>query len=217
MEFSLVVISQNIVQVSRDVTREWNLRNPSEKKKLSWPEYRESAYGFLTRDGGGTPGLRDLEARDRRRWRLVDSDRDGRLDRGEYRAFLHPETEERLGDVVVTELVEDMDSDGDGLVSEQEYLEDRGWEGEERERWRKEFRTNIDSNNDGLLDREEVRAWALPAPDEHHRAEAEHLVEKADRDGDGELSKGEVLGEAKLFLGSQATDYGEGLLSHVEL
>ena len=52
-----------------------------------------------------------MEGRDRRRWHLADANKDDNLDREEFSGFLHPESEERMGEIVVTELVEDMDSD----------------------------------------------------------------------------------------------------------
>ena len=55
--------------------------------------------------------LKEMEGRDRRRWKLADANNDDNLDREEFSAFLHPESEERMGEIVVTELMEDMDSD----------------------------------------------------------------------------------------------------------
>ena len=172
-----------------------------------------------------------MESRDKRRWGLADKDKDGKLSREEFSAFLHPETDERMSDIVVTELMEDMDSDKDGVVSLEEYLEDGGWEGEVREGWRKEFMENIDTDKDGVLDRREVQLWVVPTPGEFHQAEAAHLVAGADRcafencwktfsflrNGDAMLSFVEVQGAATLFLGSQATDFGERIARHSEL
>ena len=61
------------------------------------------------------PMWEDMEARDRRRWQLADANKDDKLDRDEFSGFLHPETEQRMGEIVVTELMEDMDSDRAGL------------------------------------------------------------------------------------------------------
>ena len=136
-----------------------------------------------------TPRLRDMESRDKRRWGLADKDKDGKLSREEFSAFLHPETDERMSDIVVTELMEDMDSDKDGSVSLTEYLEDGDWEGEAREEWRKEFMENIDTDKDGVLERREVQLWVVPTPGEFRQAEAAHLVAGADRCAFGNLWK----------------------------
>ena len=42
------------------------------------------------------------------------------------------------------------------MISLEEYLEDGGWEGEEREEWGREFLEGIDKSKDGFLDRAEV-------------------------------------------------------------
>ena len=38
--------------------------------------------------------------------------------------------------------------------------------------------------------------------------EAEHLLEETDQDGDGKLSREEILEQFELWVGSAATDYG---------
>ena len=80
-------------------------------KLLTWAEFRENTYSFLNSAGMASNRLKNMEGRDRRRWHLADADNDDNLDRDEFSAFLHPETEERMGEIVVTELMEDMDSD----------------------------------------------------------------------------------------------------------
>ena len=47
-------------------------------------------------------------------------------------------------------------------------------------------------------------------------AEAKHLVHESDSDGDKELTKQEILEKYDLFVGSQATDFGEALVRHDE-
>lgn len=49
--------------------------------------------------------------------------------------------------------------------------------------------------------------------------ETEHLMSKADKDGDELLSVEEILDKSDLFVGSEATNHGENLveLSHDEL
>ena len=81
------------------------------EKLLTWKEFRENTYSFLNSAGMASNRLKDMEGRDRRRWHLADANNDDNLDREEFSAFLHPETEERMGEIVVTELMEDMDSD----------------------------------------------------------------------------------------------------------
>ena len=48
-------------------------------------------------------------------------------------------------------------------------------------------------------------------------AEAEYLVSVSDKNEDKVLDKFEVLDNYKVFIGSQATDYGKGITRHEEL
>ena len=62
--------------------------------------------------------------RDERRWKKADRDSDGQLNKMEFQSFLHPEDYPHMVDIVVLETLEDMDTDGDGAISEQEYIAD---------------------------------------------------------------------------------------------
>ena len=65
-----------------------------------------------------------MEERDHRRWKLADLDNDGELNREEFKAFLHPEDQDHMKDIVVTETLEDIDKDGDGAINVDEYIGD---------------------------------------------------------------------------------------------
>ena len=67
---------------------------------------------------------RKMEERDHRRWNLADLDNDGELSREEFKAFLHPEDQDHMKDIVVTETLEDIDKDGDGSINVDEYIGD---------------------------------------------------------------------------------------------
>lgn len=47
-------------------------------------------------------------------------------------------------------------------------------------------------------------------------SEAKHLLLEADEDGDEKLTKSEILDKYDIFVGSQATDFGEALARHDE-
>lgn len=76
-----------------------------------------------------------------------------------------------------------------------------------------------------------MQAWIIPPDFDHSEAEAKHLVFESDVDGDGHLTKEEILEKYDLFVGSQvsfskasnssififqATDFGEALSRHDE-
>lgn len=74
-----------------------------------------------------------------------------------------------------------------------------------------------DKNSDGALDKEEVVEWVSPNIDAVVREETEHLLSETDKDKDGQLTKQEILDEYELWVGSEATDYGDMLLDKDEL
>ena len=62
----------------------------------------------------------------------------------------------------------------------------------------------------------QVRAWIIPEDFDPSDAEAKHLINESDSDADGKLTKDEILDKYDLFVGSQATDFGEALSRHDE-
>merc|ERR1712126_74357 len=79
-----------------------------------------------------------------------------------------------------------------------------------------EYRNAIDTDGNGLMDLEEVKAWIIQP----------NVKDMPDVDGDGHLTKDEILEmydlklnawKYDLFVGSQlATDFGEALSRHDE-
>uniref|UniRef100_A0A0D9QYY1 Reticulocalbin 1 n=1 Tax=Chlorocebus sabaeus TaxID=60711 RepID=A0A0D9QYY1_CHLSB len=162
--------------------------------------------------------------RDERRFKAADLDGDLTATREEFTAFLHPEEFEHMKEIVVLETLEDIDKNGDGFVDQDEYIADMfsheengpepDWVLSEREQFN-EFR---DLNKDGKLDKDEIRHWILPQDYDHAQAEARHLVYESDKNKDEKLTKEEILENWNMFVGSQATNYGEDLTkNHDEL
>jgi len=215
--------------VSEDVDRQWNQHNVDQKETITWEEYRHLVYGFLDEDDEDnhidedTMSYHKMEERDRRRWDSADENKDGHLNKFEFKHFLHPEESDHMRDIVISETVDDIDKDGDGQISLAEYIGDmyRG-DGEESSEpdWvkaeREAFNEHRDENGDGFMDSDEVRKWILPADYDHTEAEAKHLIYESDTNGDSKLSKDEILANYDLFVGSQATDFGEALTRHDE-
>lgn len=97
----------------------------------------------------------------------------------------------------------------------------RGSDNEEEEpEWvkneREQFSSYRDKDNDGFMDADEVKNWIIPEDFDHAEAEARHLIYEADSDTDQKLTKQEILNKYDLFVGSQATDFGEALARHDE-
>ena len=75
-------------------------------------------------------------------------------------SFLHPESDERMSEVVLTEIIEDMDVDRDGEVGLDEYIADIINDEDEdsiKDSERKNFNNNLDHDKSGKLNRDEVR------------------------------------------------------------
>lgn len=96
----------------------------------------------------------------------------------------------------------------------------RGSEGEPEPEWvkneREQFSAYRDKDGDGFMDAEEVKNWIIPPDFDHAEAEARHLIYESDSDSDQKLTKAEILSKYDLFVGSQATDFGEALTRHDE-
>jgi len=211
--------------IDEDVEKQWEAHTDAEKDHISWDEYKQSVYGFTDDMDDEQDGLsyKQMVERDQRRWNSADADKDGNLTRAEFGHFLHPEEIDHMKEIVILETIEDIDKDKDGKITENEYIGDMfdGGEGGEEPDWvtneREQFKNFRDKDGNGYLDKEEVSAWIIPPDYDHSIAESKHLIHEADADQDGKLSKEEVLEKYDLFVGSQATDFGEALYKHEEL
>ena len=189
--------------MTEDTARQWDERNPALYQadpldRMSWSSYREDVYGHLEEVQGGY-SFQPMVDRDRRRWTAADGDGDDLLTKREFQTFLHPEESEHMRDIIVEETLEDMDKDGDGRLSLEEYVGDMysGGEGGEEPDWVQEekrmFAVERDKDGDGFMSAAEVKMWIVPADFDHSLAEAKHLLAKADRDGDSLLTVEEVM------------------------
>lgn len=231
-ELRLWIHQQQRSYIQEDVDRQWKSHNPDNKTLLRWEDYRKMTYGFM--DDLDTPAnklpdddtktYKDMMRRDKRRWQRADQNHDGSLSKEEFTDFLHPEETAHMQTVVVEETLEDIDKDGDGKISLNEYINDmysdHGKDSSQVPDWvlreKEQFKEYRDKNGDGFLDKEEIRFWILPPDYDHSEAEARHLMSESDTDKDGYLTKVEILDNYDLFVGSQATDFGEALMGHDE-
>ncbi|XP_029438756.1 reticulocalbin-1 [Rhinatrema bivittatum] len=216
--------------IFENVVKLWKDYDLNKDNKISWDEYKESTYGYYLanpeefQDASDQFSFKKMLPRDERRFKTADLDGDHATSRDEFTAFLHPEEFEHMKDIVVLETLEDIDKNEDGFVDQDEYIadmfahEDGGpepdWVANEREQF-SDFR---DLNKDGKMNKEEIRHWILPKDYDHAQAEAKHLVYESDVNKDKKLTRDEILENWRMFVGSQATNYGEDLTrKHTEL
>ncbi|XP_041715530.2 reticulocalbin-1 isoform X2 [Coregonus clupeaformis] len=216
--------------VYENVAKVWTDYDLNKDNKISWDEYKQATYGYYLANPEEFEEAKDqfsfkkMLPRDQRRFQTADLDGDLAADREEFTSFLHPEEFDHMKDIVVLETLEDIDKNGDGHVDEDEYIADMfsHEEGGPEPDWvrteRDQFSDFRDLNKDGKMDVEEIRHWILPQDYDHAMAEARHLVYESDQDKDTMLTKEEILENWNMFVGSQATNYGEDLTkNHDEL
>uniref|UniRef100_G1QF75 EF-hand domain-containing protein n=1 Tax=Myotis lucifugus TaxID=59463 RepID=G1QF75_MYOLU len=159
-------------------------------------------------------------ARDERRFRVADQDGDSMATREELTAFLHPEEFPHMRDIVVAETLEDLDKNKDGYIQVDEYIDfydgfrERGREKPFffflQERTRASQRVPV-----GLRGQRHGQNPRIPPKMQFRPVECDHLIYQTDTQReDGRLSKAEILGNWNMFVGSQATNYGEDLTRH---
>lgn len=143
----------------------------------------------------------------------ADKNQDGKLSQLEFLSFTHPEEDAEMIRPVLSLTKKAKDLNNDGKIDFQEYVGQRGkdqtkeWLVEEKDR----FDSDLDKDKDGLLTDAEIIAWVIPDNNEIATDEVNHLFAGADDDVDGILSASEIVKNHELFVGSEATDYGEHL------
>ncbi|XP_014452105.2 reticulocalbin-3 isoform X1 [Alligator mississippiensis] len=214
--------------IYENVDKNWADYDRDHDGRIAWAEFKNATYGYYEgeefSDLEDKHSYRKMLVRDERRFKAADKDGDLVATREEFTAFLHPEEFDYMKDVVITETIEDIDKNGDGYVQVDEYIGDMysSEAGEPEPDWvrteRQQFLDFRDMDRDGRLDPAEIGHWILPQDYDHAEVEAKHLIYESDKDKDERLTKQEILDNWNMFVGSQATNYGEDLTrKHDEL
>lgn len=207
--------------IQENVNKHWKEYDQNKDDMISWEEYKNTTYGYYQGeefdDVEEKATYRTMLTRDQRRFKEADRDHDGIATREEFTAFLHPEEFDYMRALVVQETMVDIDKNGDGKVDIHEYIGDMFLpeDGEKEPEWvvneRKQFHEFRDFNKNGYLEPGEVAEWILPTEVDHADNEAKHLLHETDTDKDDKMSREEILVNWNMFVGSQATNYGEDL------
>lgn len=178
--------------------------------KISWEEILHDTYGTDPED---LQIDEKLVNDDKDTFKLADLNNDGYLDTEEFKSYSHPEESPRMYPLLLEQSLQDKDIDNDKFISFQEYLGDRAKDQDKE--WllaeKDKFDNDLDKNNDGKLESSEILSWLVPSNDDLATDEVDHLFAASDDDHDNRLSFDEVLDHHDVFVGSEATDYGDYL------
>lgn len=183
---------------------------------VTWAEYLAETYGVDDEDEAPPADADEarLMTNDRELFQAADADADGRLDANEFVSFTHPEEAPHMLDVILRQTRLEKDLNGDGFIDFGEYIGPRGDNPNgavDLERQREMFDAGHDLDGDGLLDADEFKRWVAPSNEEIADEEVDHLFAAADDDHDALLSLQEIVDHHDVFVGSEATDYGDHL------
>lgn len=191
--------------------------------EITWEEYYEDTYGMESDEREHSEQQFDptkeeenkLIADDKEMFEAADENKDGKLDPTEFVRFMSPEEFPQMFSVVLKQTLRNKDSNRDGKIDFQEYAaeqsrnHDKEWLITEKDHFDNEY----DKDGDGYLNGNEILSWILPSNEQVAEAEVEHLFASADDDHDDRLSYLEITDKYDIFVGSEATDYGDLLHS----
>lgn len=183
---------------------------------ISWEEYIKDVYG-MEADGLKYNAIDDQEELkliqdDKDMFAAADIDNDGSLSLDEHLKFHHPEEHPEMWPVILKQTLRDKDLNNDGIINFQEFVGDSGrnhdkeWLISEKDRF-----DVFDNDKDGFLNHNEILSWIIPSNEEVAIEETSHLFVAADEDHDDRLSYDEIIDKYDIFVGSEATDYGDHL------
>uniref|UniRef100_A0A2K5S568 Reticulocalbin-3 n=1 Tax=Cebus imitator TaxID=2715852 RepID=A0A2K5S568_CEBIM len=180
------------------VSAAWDTYDTDRDGRVGWEELRNATYGHYApgeefHDVEDAETYKKMLARDERRFRVADQDGDSMATREELTAFLHPEEFPHMRDIVIAETLEDLDRNKDGYVQVEEYIGECA---------------PISSWDASPLSGKDRVGGGGQMYVTHQRAVLWPSLQ------DGRLSKAEILGNWNMFVGSQATNYGEDLTRH---
>lgn len=187
-------------------------------EKISWSEYVKDVYGMDQEDGTKRNMLDDTEEAklmddDKQMFLAADLDNDGFLSLDEHVKFHSPEEHPEMLPLILSQTLRDKDLNKDGRIDFKEFIgdqaknHDKQWLLSEKDK----FDSDFDKDHDGFLNHNEILSWIVPSNDEVATEEVDHLFVASDEDHDDRLSYDEIIDKYDIFVGSEATDYGDHL------
>ncbi|CAL4117612.1 unnamed protein product [Meganyctiphanes norvegica] len=201
-----------------------SIDNNPKNGRISWEEYH--AY-FLKQRGYDDAFIKNHKEnhrhmpreikeaimRDKAAWSQAARDDPNTLTIDEFLSFRHPESSHATILTIVEETIGRLDMDDDNELTPQEFSDpsmnevpdDMTLQEFQQERLH-EFKTIIDTDNNGKIDRRELLMYIDPRNVHHAEKEAVLLLGAADVDHDGVLNLEEILDKREMFIVSKLVD-----------
>ncbi|XP_077285356.1 reticulocalbin-2 [Arctopsyche grandis] len=189
---------------------------------VSWSEYISETYGIESEyriPFDENNSFEPMMMEDKIMFDAADEDNDGILSFEEFVVFSNPEEHPQMHAILLKQTLKEKDTNNDGKIDFQEFVGERGFEQDKE--WitveKDKFDNEFDLNHDGILAGKEIESWIIPNNEDIAEDETEHLFASSDDDHDLRLTFEEIIDHHDIFVGSEATDYGDHLLgSHFE-
>lgn len=184
--------------------------------EVTWIEYAKNSFGDDTdfSDDHLEGAQEKLIRNEKIMFEAADNNKDGKLDRGEFLVFQFPEENPAMHPHLLAQTLEEKDKDSDGFINFEEFLDRKETDSPEKEYLivqEQKFNGEFDKDGDGRLNSAEILSWITPNNEDIAKDEVDHLFASADDDHDDLLSYEEILDHHDIFVGSEATDYGDHL------
>lgn len=160
-------------------------------------------------DGGDEAEMKELEHRkgvEQAKFKAADLNGDGKLDQKELPALFYPETHDGVLSVTVGETMHQKDKNKDGKLTPKEFWESDMMDGDDSDLSDEEKAdfAKLDSNGDGSIDVQELRAWESGR---FHTEDAmKKLFDLSDKNSDMHISADELV-EARDQIAASDAQY----------
>lgn len=158
----------------------------------------KSAYGST--EDASSDQMKEVETR----FKIVDKNKDGSLDKDELALLMDPSGDPELLRLETEEILLSQDKNKDGKITISEFSEGEG-SGEDQQELEREFKL-YDTDGDGLIDRDEIQKVIA---DPHQHEVDSGIKELSEFFVDGSISFEKWEANVEKIAISPATDHGE--------
>merc|ERR1712088_1185106 len=209
-----------------DAREDFSFVDENNDNEMSWGEVSQESYDIdpddndsfakeIEENSNSFEEYNKMYNRDKARFDAADIDGDEKLTETEFVLFKNPLKDEAVKTAVIAECLNAVDTDKDGKINLQEYLND--WHVPPNKNDEDFIELESDRNKDGFLSGDELLFWLSPDNTEIAIDEAEHLIDMCDEDEDEKLTPEEIVENHDLWVDSDATEYGAQLRHYDEL